>query len=163
MKHLCAAIIILILPAFILADDPPQPFIGKIIKIIDGDTITVLSNKILYRIRLAEIDAPEKKQFFGMQSKKILGDKIFHKDVKIVWSKRDLYGRIMGHVYLDDRWINKEMIEDGWAWHYKQYSKNKELALVESNAKANGKGLWADQNPIPPWEFRKNKKRLISK
>lgn len=138
--------------------DPSKPFTGKVVKIADGDTITVLLDKVQYRIRLAGIDAPEKKQAFGTQSKKALGDKIFGKDVKVVWKKRDLYNRIVGDIYLDSRWINKEMVEEGWAWHYRQYSKSRDLADAEEAARNARRGLWNDSNPIPPWEFRKKKK-----
>lgn len=156
MKYLLA-LSFLTLSTIVLADDPPQVFIGRVIKITDGDTVTVLVGKTQHRIRLAGIDAPEKKQSFGTQSKKALGDKIFGVDVKIVWKKRDLYNRIVGDIYLDDRWINKEMIQDGWAWHYRQFSKSSELAKAETEARSAKKGLWADAAPTPPWEFRKKK------
>lgn len=141
-----------------MADDPAMPFVGRVIKIADGDTITILVGKTQYRIRLGGLDAPEKKQPFGTQAKKALADKIFGEDVKIVWKKRDLYNRIVGDIYLDDRWINKEMIQEGWAWHYRQYSKDPDLAKAEQDARNAKRGLWIDANPIPPWEFRKKKK-----
>src|SRR5688572_11713334 len=90
-----------------LADDPPKPFIGRVVKIADGDTVTVLYKETQHRIRLAEIDAPESKQPFSAKSKQALGDKVFAKDVKVDWKKRDRYNRIIGNIYLEDRWINK--------------------------------------------------------
>lgn len=157
MKYLLA-ISLLALSGLVLADDPAMPFVGRVIKIADGDTITILVGKTQYRIRLGGLDAPEKKQPFGTQAKKALADKIFGEDVKIVWKKRDLYNRIVGDIYLDDRWINKEMIQEGWAWHYRQYSKDPDLAKAEQDARNAKRGLWIDANPIPPWEFRKKKK-----
>src|SRR5262249_27668736 len=59
--------------------------------------------------------------------------------------------------HLGERWINKELVEEGFAWHYVQYSKDKELAKAEKAAKERMKGLWADPSPIPPWDFRKGK------
>jgi len=84
---------------------------------------------------------------------------VFGKEVKVVWKKRDKYKRILGGIYLDGRWVNKEMVAESWAWHYKYFSSNQELAKAETAAKDAKKGLWADVNPIPPWEFRKMKKK----
>ena len=156
MKYLLAASLLFV--SSVMADDP-MPLIGKVVKIADGDTVTVLVDKTQYRIRLAHIDAPESKQAFGTVSKKALGDKIFGKEVKVVWKKRDLYQRIVGDIYLDSRWINKEMVEEGLAWHYRQYSKDPDIGKAEADAKSAKKGLWVDPNPIPPWEFRKNRKK----
>jgi endonuclease YncB( thermonuclease family) len=77
----------------------------------------------------------------------------------VVWKKRDKYKRILGNIYLDGRWVNKEMVAEGWAWHYRYFSSNQELAKAEIAAKDATKGLWADAAPIPPWEFRKMKKK----
>ncbi|MBM4070790.1 MAG: nuclease [Planctomycetes bacterium] len=140
--------------------DPPKPFTGKVVGISDGDTITVLLDKQQHKIRLEGIDAPESGQAFGTKAKQVLSDKIFGKEVKVVWSSRDKYKRILGHVYLDDKWINKELVEEGFAWHYVKYSNDKDLAKAEKDAKEGKKGLWADPSPIPPWDFRKGKADL---
>lgn len=129
-----------------------------VIAISDGDTITILKDKEKVKVRLAEIDCPEKKQPFGPTAKLVLTNKIDHKNVKVVYSKRDGYGRIIGKVYLNGRYINKEMIQEGLAWHYTEYSKSDELELAQNIAKKNKIGLWKDKNPTPPWEYRKNSK-----
>ena len=129
---------------------------GKVVDVTDGDTIKVLSDRV-YKIRLAEIDAPEKKQAYGTQSKEELSKKILHKNVKVFWehTHRD---RFIGKVYLGERYINKEMIKEGWAWHYSQYSKSDELHALEYSARYHHLGLWKDKNPVPPWEYRHKKK-----
>jgi endonuclease YncB( thermonuclease family) len=137
--------------------DPPKPFTGKVVGVTDGDTITVLHDRRPYKIRLEGIDAPESGQAFGTKAKQVLSAKIFGKEVKVVWKSRDKYKRILGHIYLDDRWINKELVEEGFAWHYVRYSKDKDLAKAEKDAKAGKKGLWTDPSPIPPWDYRKGK------
>jgi endonuclease YncB( thermonuclease family) len=137
------------------AADPPKPFTGKVVGIADGDTITVLLDKQQHKIRLEGIDAPESGQAFGTKAKQVLGDKIFGKDVKVVWTSRDKYKRILGHIYLDDRWINKELVAEGFAWHFVKYSKDVDLAKAEKDAREGKKGLWADARPIPPWDYRK--------
>jgi len=133
---------------------------GKVVSIADGDTITVLdADKHQHKIRLEGIDAPEKKQAFGTKSRQKLGDLVAGKDVTVQWTKKDRYSRIVGHVYLGDRDIDLEMVKAGMAWHYRQYSKSTELAAAEAEARKNRVGLWVDPNPIPPWEFRKTKKK----
>ena len=129
---------------------------GKVVSIADGDTITVLdAAKVQHKIRFQGIDAPEKKQAFGTKSKETLSEKIGEKEVVVQWKEKDRYGRILGEVKLGDRHINLEMVQDGMAWHYKQYSRSKELADAEEQARKAKKGLWVDKEPVPPWEFRK--------
>jgi endonuclease YncB( thermonuclease family) len=139
--------------------DPPKPsFAGKVVSVADGDTITVLVGKEQHRIRLEGIDCPESRQDFGTKAKEAIAGKVFGKEVTIKWKARDKYKRILGDVYLGDRHINLEMVQEGWAWHYTQYSKDAQLAKAEKEAKEARKGLWAAPNPIPPWEFRNGKK-----
>lgn len=133
----------------------PSVISGKVVGVTDGDTITVLDDtKTQYKIRLEGIDAPESSQAYGKHAKQALSDKVFDKDVKIEWQKKDKYQRTLGHVFVDNHWINKEMIEEGWAWHYKEYSKSAVLADAEKQARNNQAGLWKDSTPIEPWEFR---------
>src|SRR5437763_16196441 len=86
-----------------VADDPPMPFTGKVVKVTDGDTIHVLLDREMHKIRLLHIDAPESKQAFGTKAKQTLSEKVFGKEGKIVWKARDRYKRILGGIYLDDR------------------------------------------------------------
>src|SRR5947207_2877932 len=112
MRRLCLCLLLLFVgPA--LADDPPMPFTGKVVKVTDGDTIHVLLDKETHKIRLLHIDAPESKQAFGTKAKQALSEKVFGKEVKVVWKERDRYKRILGDIYLGDRWINLEMVQDG--------------------------------------------------
>jgi endonuclease YncB( thermonuclease family) len=149
---LTAAILLLFITASLHAEE----IRGKVVSIADGDTITVLdSEKVQYKIRLEGIDAPERGQAFGTKSKEKLSELVGEKEVVVRWEKKDRYGRILGDVHLDDRLINLEMVQDGMAWHYKQYSKSKELAEAEEEARKAKKGIWGDKSPEPPWEFRK--------
>jgi len=100
------------------AADPPHSFTAKVVKIADGDTITVLLDKTQHKIRLEGIDAPERKQAFGTKARQALADKVFGGTVRVEWKKRDRYKRIIGRVYLGDRDISQEMVKDGWAWHH---------------------------------------------
>lgn len=150
-----AVLVSLLLCSSSLADE----IRGKVVSIADGDTITVLdAEKVQHKIRLQGIDAPEKKQAFGTKSKELLTEKIAGHDVAIEWKAKDRYGRILGEVMLGRRHINLEMVQEGMAWHYVEYSKSKELSQAELASRRAGRGLWADQDPTPPWEFRKTAK-----
>ena len=154
MKNIIALLIIALIPLYA---DVLQ---GLVIKVADGDTVTVLdANKQQHRIRLNWIDAPESKQAFGQKSKKYLDDMVYKKNVTIEYEKKDMYGRILGFIKIDGKNVNLEMVKAGMAWHYEYYAKNaKEYAEAQKQAKLAKKGLWADPNPIPPWDFRKNAK-----
>ena len=146
--------------AFARSEREVHELVGQVVAIADGDTLTLLdTDKVQHKIRLAGIDAPEKKQAFGTVARKALGDKVSREKVRIVWKQKDKYGRILGDVYLDDRNINREMVADGFAWWYRKYApKDRELERAETEARKLRRGLWKDDNPDPPWEFRKRKK-----
>ena len=143
-----------------------QTIIGRVVRIADGDTVTVLdAMNTQHRIRLQGIDAPESHQAFGTQSKKTLSDMIFDKDVTVVYDKTDQYGRLVGKILLDGKDINLEQVKAGMAWHYKEYEREQSpevrdlYALAEVEARRERRGLWVDANPIEPGEFRRDEKR----
>ena len=154
MNKCLPIIALLLMPIFLNA----ETIEGKVVGVSDGDTITVLlvteSAKTSVKIRLSEIDTPERNQAFGTQAKQQLSKKIFGKIVTVEYQGKDRYGRIVGKIYLGKRWINKEMVAEGFAWHYKQYSKDKELAKAETKSRVKRLGLWIDKDPMPPWKFR---------
>jgi endonuclease YncB( thermonuclease family) len=99
-------------------------------------------------------DAPEKNQSFGTKSKDALAGLVFGKTVTVQSKGTDRYGRTLGVISVGDTNVNQKLVAGGWAWHYKQYSSDQTLARLESQAKSAGSGLWADANPLPPWDFR---------
>lgn len=140
--------------------------IGRVVSVADGDTITVLDEThTQHKIRLAGIDAPEKKQPFGHRSKESLSELVFSKFVTMETGKTDRYGREVGKVLVDGLDANLAQVQRGFAWHYKAYereqspSDRKVYADAENEAKAAKRGLWADVEPVPPWEFRHKAKR----
>ena len=141
-------------------------FIGKVIRIADGDTVTVLDlSKVQHKVRLTGIDAPEKKQPFGNRSKQSLSDMVFSKTVTVETDKRDRYGRELGKVLINGMDVNREQIRRGMAWHYKAYQRDQSAddrrtyAGTENKAKEQRRGLWVDSDPLPPWEWRKLRRR----
>ena len=139
---------------------PPQKSSGKllhlrVVGVHDGDTLTGLDEaKTQFKIRLDAIDAPEIKQPFGQASRKALADKVFGKDVVVVAKTKDRYGRTVGHIMLGNRDINLEMLEEGMAWHYEKYDHNKRMREAEQLARTAKRGLWAEGDPLPPWDWR---------
>lgn len=147
--------VIILIPFFLVPE-----FKGEVTAIIDGDTIEVLRDGKAVRIRLNGIDSPEKSQPFGMKAKQFMSDLIYEKKVVIKEKEIDRYGRLIADVYLQDgTWVNKSLVENGLAWHYKYYSSDAELALAENLAKISKTGLWQDSNPIPPWDYRRKIKK----
>lgn len=136
---------------------------GHVVGITDGDTITLLdAANTQHKIRVAGIDAPEKKQPFGQRSKESLSALAFDKDLTIEWSKKDRYGRIVGKLIgKQGRDLNLEQVKLGMAWHYKQYEKEQSqedrrlYAAAEDVARGERIGLWSEPNPVPPWDYRK--------
>ena len=136
-----------------------EGLIGRVVKVSDGDTITVLdSSKTQHKIRLQGIDAPEKKQAFGNASRKFLAGLVANREVRVAWSKRDRYQRILGTVFVEGKDANLEMLKAGMAWHYKKYDSTPTYAQAESAARAAKRGLWQEKNPIEPEAFRKAKR-----
>ena len=129
---------------------------GKVVKVSDGDTITLLcESNLLERIRLDRIDAPEKSQPFGKRAKEHLSKLVFGKFVTVRYDKRDRYGRILGIVMLKDQEVNLSMVRDGYAWHYSYFNHTQEYSAAETEARAARKGLWTQKDPVNPYQWRK--------
>jgi len=129
----------------------------------DGDTVAFKKrNKKIY-IRLNGIDAPEKSQPMGQESKEHLKKLIDGKDLYLKKEGTDRYGRYLGVLYVGNKNINLQMVKDGHAWWYRQYSgKNSELEKAEQNAKKKKLGLWSKRSPQAPWEYRAEKRNGTS-
>ncbi len=154
----------LVVLSLVLSSPAWADITGNVVGVADGDTITVLdADKLQHKIRLTGIDAPEKKQPFGNRSKQNLSDMVFNKTVTVETIKRDRYGRELGKVLAGGKDINLEQVRTGMAWHYKAYERTQSgtdrqaYADAENEAKAAKRGLWADSEPTPPWDFRHNK------
>lgn len=146
-------------------------FTAKVVGVTDGDTITVLTEqscnsgktckngKVEYKVRLAEIDTPEKKQPYGAKAKRALSDLVFGKIVSVDKQGIDQYRRLIAHIYLDGKWINAELVKSGHAWVYRKYSKSPALLSYETEARQLHIGLWSlpESELTPPWEWRRNK------
>ena len=161
MKFLAALLLSLALPVAAATIE------GRVVGVTDGDTITVLDHQnVQHRVRVASIDAPERKQPYSSRSKENLSWWIFNRTVVVESTKRDRYKRIIGQVFLDGHDIGLEQVRAGMAWWYRAYSKeqkheDRELyKQAELAAKERKLGLWRGRDPIPPWEWRKNQRGI---
>lgn len=132
---------------------------GKVIKVLDGDTIDILYNNKPTRIRFDGIDAPEKGMPHGQKAKQFVLDLAANKIVSVNVIDTDKYGRSVGDITLPDgRNLNREVVKAGYAWWYQKYSDDASLGELEKEARKAHKGLWQDKDPMPPWEWRKMKR-----
>lgn len=130
------------------------------IGISDGDTLTLLIDKQPIKVRLANIDAPEKAQPFGNRARQALSELAFGKEAACDRSGLDRYGRSIATCTVSHQDVNAEMLRKGMAWVYRKYATNvPEYYPLEEDARTRKVGLWADRNPIPPWDWRKQQKQ----
>lgn len=138
-----------------LAAVQANAILGRVVSISDGDTLALVdATNRRYKIRLAEIDAPEKKQPFGSRSKQSLAEMCFGVDAQMVPATTDRYGRTVGKVYCKGVDVNAEQVRLGMAWVYEQYAKDRGLRAIQSEARQARRGLWVDPDPVAPWEWR---------
>ena len=156
-RSLIVAALLFISPAVFAAK-----LTGRVVHVADGDTVTVLdTSNMQHKIRVAGIDAPERRQPYGQISRKHLSVLVGGKSVIIEWHKRDRYGRVVGKILLDGRDVGLEQIRAGLAWHYKRYEREqspedrRSYAEAELAAKSGRIGLWRELDPMPPWQFRR--------
>ena len=129
----------------------------KIKRVVDGDTIHVFYQDEVYKIRLTEIDAPERDQPYGSNSTEYLKNLLKEGMVDVDISGTDRYGRKLGRLYWQGIDINRELVSAGYAWVYDQYVTDNSFYENQSKARNSKKGLWEDQNPLEPWNWRKLK------
>lgn len=128
---------------------------GKVESVPDGDSLTLLKDdKTQVRVRLEGIDAPEMKQAFGGKAKQVFSDLVLGKTIKLVITGKDNYGRVLGNVYVGETWINLELVKSGFAWHFAKYNKDERLKEAEQTARKGRAGLWKDDAPTSPWDWR---------
>jgi endonuclease YncB( thermonuclease family) len=146
-----------------------ESFEGRVVGVADGDTITVLdAYKAQVKIRLLGIDAPEKAQPYGSKAKQKLSSLVFGQRVQCQCTGTDRYGRSLCKVIVDGVDANRSMVASGFAWHNKPFARSQASADREAytdahdQARAARKGLWADENPSPPWDFRRTERQARS-
>lgn len=165
-KHLAQAALGLTLALLMahtaLAESATTPaLLGQIVRVSDGDTVTLQSETGTLKIRLASIDAPESRMPHGQEAKAHLAAMVLGKEVQAIVHKKDRYGRTIATLMLNTKDVNLAMLQAGMAWHYKQYereqSKDQASAYSQSEqlAQTAGRGLWAQADAVAPWAWRR--------
>jgi endonuclease YncB( thermonuclease family) len=150
---LVAALVLAFAPTLSVADVS-----CRVVGVSDGDTLTCLTaERKQLKVRLGEIDTPEKAQPYGQKAKQALSNLVFGKTVTLKTQTTDRYGRTVARVYVGGLDVNREMVSQGAAWVYRQYNRDRSLLAVEAEAKAAQRGLWVlpEAERMPPWEWRK--------
>lgn len=135
-----------------------DPGAYKVIRIKDGDTFVLLMDGKEQVVRLAHIDCPEKKQPFANIAKQLAADLCFGKYVTLIHhNKYDRDRRLIAEIILPDGSnVNRELVKNGLAWHFKRYSSDAVYAQLEMEARNNKAGLWSGPDPVVPWKWRKH-------
>lgn len=149
-----------------MATVPTAEAAGRVVKIIDGDTLDFLEGTKLQRVRLVDIDAPEKNQPFGNRAKRKLNELVQGtNDVLLQPTGKDRYGRVLGRVIVKkcqpacmSYYVNGEMVKSGFAWAYRYHGKasSPRMENLERQARSEKLGLWQDPDAIEPWQWRRD-------
>lgn len=148
---------------------PAAQLSGRVVQIIDGDTLVVLPKcaELELHIRLAGIDAPEKGMAHAQAATQSLKELAWGKTALVQWHKRDKYGRLVGKVIVDEIDLNLEQVKRGLAWHYLEYAHEQSVedrlayARAQALARTARHGLWQDERPQPPWLWRRQTRAAV--
>ncbi|HNV87957.1 MAG TPA: thermonuclease family protein [Methylotenera sp.] len=141
--------------AWILACSLPV-FAAEITYFYDGDTVKIKDGTKVYKLRITEIDAPERTQTYGLKSRRALMEFCKNADVKVYISGMDKYHRSLGKLHCNKLDASEFMVKNGHAWFNRRYSMDYSLDLAEQEARNYKRGLWKSGYPSPPWVWRKN-------
>ena len=134
----------------------PIVFAEEITYFYDGDTVKIKDGSYEYKLRITDIDAPERNQTYGKKSRRALMDFCAEANIYVAISGTDKYGRKLGKLLCNQQDVSKHMVKYGHAWFNNRYSMDYSLALLQDEARKNKIGLWQSQQQTPPWVWRKN-------
>lgn len=155
-----ARLVLLVLSLTISSPALAERLWCQVVHVTDGDSLTCLDQtKQQHKIRLSEIDAPERKQAFGQKSRQYLRDLVIHQHVEIHIDGRDRYKRILGTVYVGNHNINLRIVRSGYAWAYRRYVKNQAYLHAENYAKQWKLGIWSEKTVIYPEDYRRSQRK----
>ena len=134
---------------------------GRVERVLDGDTVHVATATGRLTVRLGGIDAPEKSMPFGPEARDSLAALVQGREATVVHTAIDRYGRTIGVLIVEGKDINAEMLRLGMAWVYRQYYRSGPYFDIEAEAKRERRGLWSQDNPMPPWLYRRSRRRPL--
>jgi len=158
-KTYCLWFLIALLP-FVASAAVGQTLFGKVTRVVDGDTVAFkVHNGPVEKIRLADIDTPERDQPWGTEATTALRQWSMSKPARIEVVDTDRYGRLVATLWVDDENINRRLVNEGHAWVYRKYLRDTSLIKLEARAISAKAGLWSSNNVIEPSEWRKHRKK----
>lgn len=135
---------------------------GKCISVTDGDSISLMTDTAVLKVRLEGIDAPERGQEYSKKATQALAQKVKGKEVSIEVTGYDKYQRVLAQLLFEGENINFWLVRNGWAWQFTEHDDSEELKLAQESAQEEKKGLWAGQiEPMAPWEYRDRQRKLV--
>ena len=151
-------------------EDKPEILDGyQVIKVSDGDTLNIQkveNGKFvgeMLRIRMYGMDAPEKTQDYGSESRQALEKLVTGKNLSVEVKNKDRYGRTVAIIYANGKNVNEEMVKTGNAWWYQEYAKkDMQFEEYQKNAKQKKLGIFSRKGYTEPWNYRKEKKAAAS-
>jgi len=158
-KHYMIAGLVLALVAVCPNLSWAADFVARVVTVHEGDRLTIRHQSRNETIYLKDIDCPELKQPYGKQAKSATAAYVGNRDVVVRGLTRSKQGRVSAEVFLQDgRNVGRELLKEGLAWWQRSTSGDARLEVIEELARASGKGLWADSNPVPPWKWKAREK-----
>jgi endonuclease YncB( thermonuclease family) len=158
-RRAAAGLALALATAIAVAWLPADRFIdARVLRVVDGDSLEVVTDAgDRQRIRLADIDAPERGQPWSRRSREALSARVGGRSVRINRVATDVYGRIVGEVYADDVCVGCELVREGHAWAYRGHEPDPLLLELEAAARSARRGLWGlpESERMPPWEWRR--------
>jgi endonuclease YncB( thermonuclease family) len=147
-----------------IAKEKPEEITGKVISVLDGNTLEVVSaDNQTHKIFLADIDSPELNQLYGDKAKKLLEKLALNKEVSVRLKGKDRKGNKLAEVIVEGKTdLRIELLKEGLAWTAEQ-NPIPELEEYRAKAQEKGKGLWKQDDPTPPWTFRRQQTMLEAK
>lgn len=137
-----------------------EAFSGRVVGVLDGDSLVVLRDGRQVTVRLHGVDAPESGQAYGNVARRALANLAFGRTVEVEVRDVDRYKRLVSRVTAEGADVGLEMVRAGFAWHYARYLRDEAYAAAEREARAARRGLWQDRSPVAPWEWRANSKHV---
>src|SRR5688500_9602613 len=137
-----------------------ETFEGKVVRVVDGDSLIVELKQERIRVRLKEIDAPELKQPFGNRSQESLSAICASKVASVIWTDKDRNGRTLGRVWCAGIDANAEQVRRGMAWVFDRYVRDRAFYTLQDAARSARRGLWVHRAPLAPWEWRQMKGQM---
>ena len=141
-----------------------KKIVGRVTRVDEGDVMRVTNAAGTHKIRLDKIDAPESDQPYGEESTRFLSDLVMNREVEVLWAEKGKGGFVLGVVYLKHAKgmveVNLTMVKNGFAWNASKFDRRAVYADAENDARRLRRGLWADDAPVSPSQWRKSKRGM---